>query len=220
MTEEYNIFILWSTARNKEADLIDKIAESFDVVRTYEVSWSPKSFIANLSRFYGKKLPSARSKLKICGKDSFLVLLVKDNKPDIMENGKNANMLSVKYELRKMLGYNYLHASDNEQEARENLYFLLGKSIEELLQTGSSNKIYKWKQDLIGTPTWLDEDKLKKAIKYLPNSKYDEKAKVIFCEDVMFAKRILNARKVWYSFKPMYKINLRGNDVIFRIEKI
>ena len=221
MSSEYNIFILWSTARTRDKEVYDKISEKFEVVKTYELMWSPQLFTQNLSRFYGKKLPSAKSKLKLCGLGSFLVHIVKDKHPEIMENGKNLNMSSMKYELRKLLGGNYLHASDNQAEAEENLYFLLGKSLRRILAEPKPKKIKPLAQDIIGAPTWLDEDRLRKALKRVPNAVWDKENDIILCSDIAFACRILNAHKVcWTLHKNRYKINIRGRDKIFKIKKI
>lgn len=220
MSAEYNIFLLWSTARHKDKEVADLIATKFDIVKTYEIEWSPKFFTQNLSRFYGKKLPSVRSKLKLCGQGSFLVHIVKDDKPNITENGKNQNMCAMKYQLRELLGGNYLHASDNQQEAEENLYFLFGKSLRRILAEPKPKKIKPLKQDIIGAPTWLDEDRLRKALKRVSNVAWDKDNRVIVCDDVLFACRILNARKViWPWCKNKYKINIRGRDEIFKIKK-
>ncbi|MBR1604799.1 MAG: hypothetical protein IJ660_01675 [Alphaproteobacteria bacterium] len=220
MKSEYDIFLLWSTARYKDAEVVKLIATKFDIVKTYEIEWSQKLFIQNLSRFYGKKLPSAKNKLKLCGKGSFLVYIVKDNTPCITDNAKNQNMCAMKYQLRKLLGGNYLHASDNQQEAEENLYFLLGKSLRRLLAEPQPKKLKPLKQDIIGAPTWLDEDRFRKALKRVLNAVWDKDKRVIVCSDVSFACRILNARKcTWPWQKNRYKISIRGRDEVFKIKK-
>ena len=137
-----------------------------------------------------------------------------------MEDGKNLNMSSMKYQLRSLLGGNYLHASDNQKEAEENLYFLLGKSLRRLLDEPQPKKIKPLLKDIIGAPTWLDEDLLRKALKRVPNAVWDKENKIITCSDVAFACRILNARKIrWTLHKNRYKINIRGRDEIFKIKK-
>lgn len=220
MRSDYNIFLLWSTARGKEEDVKSVILEKFDIVKTYEIEWSPQLFMQNLSRFYGKKLPSAKSKLKLCGEGRFLVYLVKDKTPFITDNGKNQNMCAMKYQLRQLLGGNYLHASDNQAEAEENLYFLLGKSLRRILAEPIPKKVRVLKQDIIGAPTWLDEDRMRKALKRVPNAIWNKEDKIITCSDVPFACRILNAHKVrWTLHKNRYKINIRGRDEIFKIKK-
>lgn len=220
MSSDYNIFILWSTARDKDEEVKALISEKFEIIKTYEIEWSPKLFTQNLSRFYGKKLPSAKSKLKLCGLGSFLVHLVKDKTPFITDNGKNQNMCAMKYQLRQLLGGNYLHASDNQEEAEENLYFLLGKSLKRILADPKQKKLKPLKIDVIGAPTWLDEDLLRKALKRVPNAMWDKANNVITCSDVPFACRMLNARKVrWTLHKNRYIISIRGRDVIFKIKK-
>ena len=104
MNAEYDIFLLWNSARPKLKEVKNEIEQKFEIVNSFEIFWSEKLFTRNLSRFYGKKLPSARSKLKLCGKGSFIVYVVKDNQPVILENGLNKNMSGMKYKLRQILG--------------------------------------------------------------------------------------------------------------------
>ena len=220
MSSEYNIFLLWSTARAKDKEVYQMISDKFEIVKTYELEWSPQLFTQNLSRFYGKKLPSAKSKLKLCGLGSFLVHIVKDKHPEITEDGKNLNMSSMKYQLRSLLGGNYLHASDNQEEAEENLYFLLGKSLSRILAEPKPKKLRVLKQDIIGAPTWLDEDRIRKALKRVPEAVWNKENRVITCSNVPFACRILNAHKVFWTFrKNRYKINIRGRNEVFTIKK-
>lgn len=214
MTQEYNVFLLWSTARCKEAELCAEIAKRFEIVCSYDITWSDKHFTENLSRFYGKKLPSARKKMKLCGTGSFLLLLVKG---DVSDSGLSP--ASLKYNLRQIAGGNYLHASDNQAEAEENIYFLLGKSLKQVLKECRRTKTVKLKQDLVGSPTWLDEDKFSAAVRQLPGAKLDWATKTITCSDYAMVKRLLNARKKRFSLLSpcAHKVSIRGRDEIFNI---
>lgn len=220
MSAEYNIFLLWNRVLGKNDEIIKAIEEKFEIIKSYEIVWTPKFFTQNLSRFYGKKLPSARHKLKLCGEGSFVVHIVKDKAPVMTEDGKNLNMSAMKYQLRQMLGGNYLHASDNQAEAEENIYFLFGKSLSRILAEPKPKRTKVLKQDIIGVPTWLDEERLRKALKRVPDAVWDKEKRVILCSDVTLACRLLNARKVkWTLHRNRYKINIRGRDVIFKIKR-
>ncbi len=220
MNPEYNIFILWHNGRSQEAAVLDEISAIFEIVRTYEIAWTSKYFIQNLARFYGKKLPNSRKKLKLCGLGNFLVIIVEDKNPKITAEGKNQKMQSAKYKLRQLLGNNYLHASDNQSEAEENLYFLLGKSLKSLLKAPQPKKLRIIKQDLSGTPTWLDEDKFAHAVKFVSDSTYDKETKTILTPNRKLLCRILNAKKVLFSFKKdTYNISIRGRNEKFIIKK-
>lgn len=219
MSEEYNIFLLWHKVRDRADEVQNLVSQKFEIVRTYEIEWSKKCFAHNLSRFYGKRLPSAKNKQKMCGQGSFLVYLVRDETPKMIESGVNQNMTDMKYKLRHVLGGNYIHASDNQKEAEENLYFLLGKSLRRILAEPQPKKLKLLKQDVIGTPTWLDEDRVRKALKRVPEAVWDRENNVITCADVPFACRILNARKViWPWCRDKYKISIRGRDKIFTLK--
>lgn len=220
MNTEYNIFILWHNGRNKEEQVLEEISQTFEIVRKYEICWTSKFFIQNLARFYGKKLPNSRKKLKLCGLGNFLIILVEDKSPEITAEGKNQKMQSAKYKLRQLLGDNYLHASDNQAEAEENLYFLLGKSLKSLLKAPQPKKLRVIKQDLAGTPTWLDEDKFAHAVKFVSGSTYDKETRTIHTPNRKLLCRILNARKILLSFKKdVYSISIRGRNEKFKIKK-
>lgn len=219
MKSDYNIFLLWNKVLDRENDIKDLISKKFEIIKKFEFEWSHKYFNQNLSRFYGKKLSSSFSKAKYCGMGCFVVYLVKDKTPIITDAGNNQNIIAMKKELREFLGGNFIHASDNQSEAEENLYFLLGKSLHRILADPKPKKVKPLKQDVIGTPTWLDEDRMRKALKRVPNAIWNKEQNIITCSDVKFACRVLNARKViWPWSKDKYKINIRGRDKIFEIK--
>ena len=59
MANDLNLFVLWANGRHKETEIINDINRHFEILQSFEITWTPKLFTRNLSRFYGKKLPSA-----------------------------------------------------------------------------------------------------------------------------------------------------------------
>ena len=50
---EMHLFILWEKSLYKKDEIISQIKEKFKIIKIYNVKWSDKYFISNLSRFYG-----------------------------------------------------------------------------------------------------------------------------------------------------------------------
>lgn len=219
MTKEFNLFILWANGRHKEKEIIADISHNFEILTTFEITWSEKLFNHNLARFYGKKLPNARRKKKICGTGSFLVVCVNDTHPNLYE-GKNINILMAKARYRRMLEGNLIHASDHQYEAEENLLFLTGLTSAEISNKHFSEIIHLY-QDLIGAPSWLDEEQFERIVKKIPEVRLYRDGDVCYLEtcDIKKACRLLNARKKLFSCRrDNYLIPIRGKEVRFRVQ--
>lgn len=218
MSNDFNLFILWANGRHKENDILADIKQQFDILQIFEITWSTNEFNRNLSRFYGKKLPNAMRKKKLCGTSSFLVICVNDTAPKFHE-GKNLNMVMAKAKYRQLLEGNYIHASDNQEEAEENLLFLTGLHPDELRPGNQTVTLF---QDLAGAPTWLDEEQFKEFINKLPQLKLTLSAteKMIETPDIKQTCRLLNARKKFLSCsKNRYLIPIRGKEICFCLKQ-
>ena len=211
MANNINVFVLWANGRHKEAEILSAIKEHFEILQTYEIFWNSKYFTRNLSRFYGKKLPNAFRKKKLCGTGAFLVICVNDPNPQI-QNQKNLNLTSIKHRCRQILGGNYLHASDYKTEAEENLLLLTGLSPSELPQTPHSQALQPivLHQDLIGTPSWESETQLLNFIAKIPQIKFSA-PNTIKCQDIKQTARLLNAKRKLLSLSPNnYKVAINN----------
>ncbi len=211
MTNNINVFVLWANGRHKEAEILSAIKEHFEILQTYEIFWNSKYFTRNLSRFYGKKLPNAFRKKKLCGTGAFLVICVNDPNPQI-HNQKNLNLTSIKHRCRQILGGNYLHASDYKTEAEENLLLLTGLSPSELPQTPHAQALQPivLHQDLIGTPSWESETQLLSFIAKIPQIKFNA-PNTIKCQDIKRTARLLNAKRKLLSLSPNnYKVAINN----------
>lgn len=218
MSNDFNLFILWANGRHKEEDILADIRQKFDIRQIFEITWSTGEFNRNLSRFYGKKLPNAMRKKKLCGTESFLVICVNDQSPKF-HDGKNLNMVMAKAQYRQLLGGNYIHASDNQEEAEENLLFLTGRRPNELSPSEQPTALY---QDLVGAPSWLDEEQFKQFIGKLPNTRLTKVSDIhqIETPDIKQACRLLNARKKLLSCRPnRYVIPIRGKEIVFSLRQ-
>ena len=140
MANDLNLFVLWANGRHKETEIINDINRHFEILQSFEITWTPKLFTRNLSRFYGKKLPSAVKKKRLCGTGSFLVICVNDTQPRI-HNGKNLNIIAAKARYRQIIGSNTKqndgeeHAEPCDEHAQRHLLYRggLGHECNDLL---------------------------------------------------------------------------------------
>ena len=73
-SKNFYLFILWEKGRFKQKEILDDIAQNFNVLQIYEITWKKEDFGASLARFYGKKLPKGCKKEKETGSGSFLAI--------------------------------------------------------------------------------------------------------------------------------------------------
>ena len=130
------LFIIWEKSRNKTEEILDDLRKKFVIRDVYQVKWSKENFLNNLRRFYGKTLPDAQEKAKVCGTGPFLVIIISDLYPkfDYSENmfeedlvNSNINESKIKY--RKWIGGDFtVHSSISDSETSHNLTLLFGKN--------------------------------------------------------------------------------------------
>lgn len=124
MQNELHIFIIWNQAHRLQQPIIDDLMQHFEIRKIFNCHWEKKTFAVRLSQFYHKKLFHSCRKEKECGNDDFLLIVIQDNAP-VYKNNINLNVRKLKEKYRRWSGGNYLiHASDNKDEAEENLKFL------------------------------------------------------------------------------------------------
>lgn len=220
MQKELNLFIIWQNARHKETEILADMANNYEIVQIYNMTWSKEHFAENLTRFYGKKLPNGCKKHKLCGEGDFLLVLVNDLNPDYKDS-LNVNPIRSKILYRNWTGGGHLiHSCDNADEAKENLLFLLGITPEEYTLNHPEawdGKIINLKQDLVGTPTWKDKKTFYDFVNKLPNTIIDKSGKIISPNPVL-TRRFLNTKKKLFSFKRnLYQISIGEKKQVFII---
>ena len=171
------LFIIWEKSRNKTEEILDDLRKKFVIRDVYQVKWSKENFLNNLRRFYGKTLPDAQEKAKVCGTGPFLVIIISDLYPkfDYSENmfeedlvNSNINESKIKY--RKWIGGDFtVHSSISDSETSHNLTLLFGKNpfdFEKDLPEEWNGAIKNLELDLIGHDGWNDM----KQLLYVMNS--------------------------------------------------
>lgn len=224
MKKELNLFIIWNNARRKENEILADIAENFEIRQVYNVTWSKELFAANLTRFYGKKLPKNCKKQQECGTDAFLLVVVHDPHPAI-KNNLNGNIIGRKYQYRQWTGGGHLiHAADNQQEAEENLLFLLGTTVDEFEQAHPQpwdGKVIDLKRDLTGAQNWQNEAEFQAFLNKLPETKQQKTADIplIISKNQALTCRFLNAEKKFSLLKrDLYRVYIGKTPKNIRIK--
>lgn len=224
MKKELNLFIIWNNARGKEKEILADISENFEIRQVYNITWSKERFADNLTRFYGKKLPKNCKKQQECGTGSFLLVVIHDLKPAV-KNNLNGNIIGRKYQYRQWTGGGHLiHAADNQQEAEENLLFLLGTNVKEFEQTHPlpwDRKVIDLKRDLSGAENWKDENEFQTFLNKLPETKQQKTADIplIISSNTALTCRFLNAAKKFSLIKRnLYKVVINNKPQLIRIK--
>lgn len=209
MDRELHLFIIWNNARFMEKQILNDIKKKFEIFQTYEITWSEQNFAKNLSRFYGKKLPKSCKKEKEVGLGPFLVVLVHDNHPKMINN-RNHNIVATKQSYRHLLGKNLIHASDTTQEATENILFLLGKNVKEIEEAGE-RPVQQISGDIPGSIAWKHIDEALNLAKKIPFTKiisYKE-SYLIHSRHADIVRRILNATPCRFKIPGRHKYYIK-----------
>lgn len=167
---ELHLFILWERARYQQDKILADIREHFSIVKLYEISWTPELVSSNLTRFYGENLPSHSDKEQECGTGPFLLVIVRDEKPNYeyreTSHGKekvNINMFDGKAKYRSWTkGGHKIHGTNTTQETNHNLTMLLGMNTEDFLQQvkPDAEQIEPLQRDVTGARGWKSVQEL------------------------------------------------------------
>lgn len=241
MREELHLFIIWENARVKEKEILEDISKKFEIMAQYEIKWSTKKFISNISRFYGTKLVNKEEKEQYIGNGPFLLVILKDKKPKYEMRKTNAGMRSVNinvFDAKTIYrgltaGGHLVHGTESEIETNHDLTLLLGKNVEDFLkQHKKSNDMIKLEQDLLGTNGFESIEQLfyllNNTSKYLILRNYEQMPEDIYmnehndidilCENPVDFISLINGEKVFDQYyRVHYKTNVNNQDVYFDV---
>jgi hypothetical protein len=166
MQSQLYLFIIWKNSLHKKDIILEDIKKKFIIREVFEISWNEKEFENNLKRFYGSLLSNASEKAELCGKGSFLLIIISDPNAriekrfldDVNEVDVNLNVYDCKMKYRKWIGVDFaLHASNSQKETSHDLMLLLGEKVEDLEKKLAKkwDKVIKKKvSELIGHKKW------------------------------------------------------------------
>ena len=137
MKSELHLFIVWSKAIDSYDNIISDLKIKFDILDVYLVKWNKHLFSSNLSRFYGANLPNGSHKEKHCGRDEFILIIIRDPYPvydyrvtTIGKEKVNAKVFDSKVAYRDMTGGGHkIHATNSLEETSHDLMLLLEKRL-------------------------------------------------------------------------------------------
>jgi nucleoside diphosphate kinase len=171
---EVHLFLLWSSARPCETQIVGDIASRFRVLDVVEVTWSEAEFGQNLRSFYGAALPPDSHKEQQVGTGPFLVVVVEDEHPRMrlrrMGSGRrwvNASIVDARGSYRAATGDGHrVHASENAREADRDLVLLFGRRGRDFLGGGGATpgSPRQHAHDIVGADGWRDLDELVLAL--------------------------------------------------------
>jgi hypothetical protein len=141
------------------------------VVDVVEITWSRRRFAANLTRFYGEKLPPGSRKQWHCGSGPFLVVVVEDDRPNYVtpELGRspvNRRMLEARARYRELTGGGHrVHATLDTHEFAHDVFLLLGANPERYADRREwDGDVRHVRSDTTGSRGWSDLDQLYEAL--------------------------------------------------------
>jgi hypothetical protein len=141
MKNHLYLYIIWGRFYNKKNIIIKDLEENYTIREIYEIKWTDKFFLKNLSRFYGSILSKPEQKVELTGKGPFLLILITDPSPKLEKKALddvnlvefNSNVLDSKIKYRKLIGTDSsVHCSISDQETNHDLALLLGKTSQDL----------------------------------------------------------------------------------------
>lgn len=144
--KEIGIFLIWESAGDLLNSLIGRISQSFEIKKLILLHWEKSEVCGQLNKLYPHRefYPGDR-KVKDIGTSrngcALNVVVFNDSDPQ-HKDGVNTRVLQIKEEARSATGKNFLHCSDNEGEAFENLEVLISTTREEFEKYRHSPEMY------------------------------------------------------------------------------
>ncbi len=147
MNGEIHLFIIWSKALEHRTKILENLRTRFVILGVHDVTWNKENFAENLTRFYGENLPKNSKKERLCGNDTFLLIVVLDEQPlyrvRMTSKGPkqvNVNMFDSKEMYRHWTGGGHkIHGTNSVGETKHDLVLLTGYSIADYLHLYEKN---------------------------------------------------------------------------------
>jgi|APSaa5957512535_1039671.scaffolds.fasta_scaffold05151_2 hypothetical protein len=126
---QLGVFIIWQSGERYAQDIIEEIQCKFNFVSTKTFQWCKGEVGKNLNKLYPhREFDYKSAKVKEIGADEdgarLHFIVVSDSHPNI-QNNINLNLKTIKEKYRKEYKTNFLHASDSQEEAFDNIQKVL-----------------------------------------------------------------------------------------------
>jgi hypothetical protein len=127
---QLGVFIIWQSGENYAQDIIEDIKTKFNLIMGETLEWNSSHIGERLNKLYPhRQFDYNSSKVKEIGADKIGVrlhfIVVKDLFPNMNRDNINLNFKEIKEFYRKKYKTNFLHSSDNQREAIDNIKTIL-----------------------------------------------------------------------------------------------
>lgn len=169
---EIQLFVIWELGRYAESEILSDIAENFEIIQTFSITWSPYLVNNNFTRFYDTKLPINSQKETYAGVGEFKLIIVRDNSPQYEYRATskgdilvNTRMFDAKTKYRELTGGGHkIHGTNDVTELKHDIVMLLGLSLNDFLKEYDKPEQnitdIVLSQDLPGAVGWKSFDEL------------------------------------------------------------
>ena len=248
MSPDFGLFVIWSAADHLRAKVLHALADRFEIRGFHRITWSADRVSENFGRFYRstRLTPPFHTYFEHQkGSGPFTLVTVVDHHPtfDQRETNRgtrlvNTRLFDTKQDFRGWTELpKVIHATETMEEAKRDIYMLLGMSLEDYLRAHPSpwrGEVKHHERDVTAARGWASLhdafDALNHLLPYvvlrnfegLPDShvvgEHDDVDLLV--EDYSEAVRILNARPVLGLVPPWggrFYVSVAGRRIIFDV---
>tara|TARA_A100001011_G_scaffold398351_1_gene502453 strand:+ start:2084 stop:3175 length:1092 start_codon:yes stop_codon:yes gene_type:complete len=175
---EIHIVVVWEKGLNMLGPILYDLENTFEIVDVSRVVWHKDFFSNNLSRFYGQNLKNKSFKERHCGTGPFMAIVLRDKNViyELRKTSKgisrvNSRLFDKKQKYRYWTGGGHrVHCSNNLDESKRDLLFMLNKSDADYLNQGSWDGVIRnHDNNILGFNGWNDFGELFKFINNFDN---------------------------------------------------
>ena len=245
--KQIGVFIIWQFGENYAQDIIEDISEKFSIIEVNTIQWEKKNVGINLNKLYPhREFDYKSAKVKEIGADKngvrLHVIIISDDRVNLKDN-INLNLKDLKEIYRKKYNTNFLHSSDNEEEAIDNIKQVLeyeNNKIENIINTNANKFVlfnhYKkivMMEEKINFNSIIDVFNLleNKGIMWVVLRNWDELDNDIvslehgdvdiLVDDFYKTILILNAKRgTKINYRVQYRVQIDNRDIPFDIRHI
>lgn len=175
-SQELGLFIIWENAQGRHDRILSDLQSRFQVLRAYQVHWTPALVTRNFERFYSDLDVRGVYHVLNKGAGPFTAVTVIDPQPcfeaRMTSRGLrkvNARFLEAKLEYRAWTRGLEVHCGETPWETNRDLTMLLGVDAQSYLNTiqgPCDNEIERLDRDLTGTTGWPSPDELFRVLNH------------------------------------------------------
>jgi hypothetical protein len=163
---DLQLVVIWSAAREHEAEVLEILRRELRVLAEIEVCWSPDEVVTNFERLYGQELWGTSPKPLEVGAGPFLLVVVEDPDPRY-GYGQNVTgyveltnlaVARAKAAARALAGGYRIHSSNNIREFFHDATLVLGEERLRAVLAHTGDEPYREvvAQDVVGSGGWRD----------------------------------------------------------------